>query len=914
MAAGTREILGKLTASKCPSEPLYPSFLGSPFARRQFYFRPPFPLFPSMLLQRKMQVRTKMVSRPVTTLTTEVALVKANPVEIPLKLTAIVTVRKNKMENMKEIMLNLLDGYPKLSQRDKGVVLQLVSNDLYPDKMSSKLSKETTLDWSKSLLRTGDETTTYKVEFMVDSNFGVPGAITVSNRYREEFFLESIIIEGTVHFVCNSWVQPEKDHPHKRICFSNKVYLPCETPEGLKKLREEELRQLRGDGAGLRKLSDRIYDYDIYNDLGDPDKGPEHARPTLGGPENPHPRRCRTGRPPASSDKNAESPVSVSMPMYVPRDESLGELKRSAFSLGKLKGIARNVIPSLITTVSDYSVFEEFSDISDLYKEKSPEKMSRKGTTKFPLTKVLNTFQEFVEEFFKFDPPKINSRDVSCCLRDDEFSRLTLAGINPLSIERLKVFPPRSRLDPSVYGPPDSALKEEHIVGQLNGMSVQQALEQNKLFILDYHDAYLPFLDRINALEGRKAHATRTIFFLTPMETLKPIAIELSLCPVDPNTPSKQVLTPPVDATTNWLWQLAKAHVCSNDAGVHQLVHHWLRVHACMEPFIIAAHRRLSTMHPVFKLLDPHMRYTLEINAQARETLINAGGVIETDFTPAKYCMLLSCAAYRDWWRFDMEGLPADLIRRGMAIPDPTQPQGLRLLIKDYPYATDGLLIWSAIEKLVRTYVNYYYQDSNKVQADNELQAWYKESINVGHADVCDSSWWPKLSSQDDLASILTTIIWIASAQHAALNFGQYPYGGYVPSRPPLMRQLVPKEQDPEYADFINDPQGYFLSSLPNLFQATKFMAVIDIISAHSPDEEYIGERDLSAWSGNNEITEAFYKFSMEIRRIEKEIEKRNADPNLRNRCGAGITPYELLIPSSGPGVTGRGVPNSITV
>lgn len=61
---------------------------------------------------------------------------------------------------------------------------------------------------------------------------------------------------------------------------------------------------------------------------------------------------------------------------------------------------------------------------------------------------------------------------------------------------------------------------------------------------------------------------------------------------------------------------------------------------------------------------------------------------------------------------------------REVAIPDKTQPHGLRLLIEDYPYATDGLLIWSAIETLVRTYVNYYYKDASAICFDTELQVY----------------------------------------------------------------------------------------------------------------------------------------------------------------------------------------------
>ena len=81
-------------------------------------------------------------------------------------------------------------------------------------------------DWSKKS-NVKAERVNYTAEFIVGSDFGVPGAVTVINKHQREFFLETITIEGfasgPVHFPCNSWVQTRKDHPGKRIFFVNKV-------------------------------------------------------------------------------------------------------------------------------------------------------------------------------------------------------------------------------------------------------------------------------------------------------------------------------------------------------------------------------------------------------------------------------------------------------------------------------------------------------------------------------------------------------------------------------------------------------------------------------------------------------------------------------------------------------------------
>lgn len=88
-----------------------------------------------------------------------------------------------------------------------------------------------------------------------------------------------------------------------------------------------------------------------------------------------------------------------------------------------------------------------------------------------------------------------------------------------------------------------------------------------------------------------------------------------------------------------------------------------LHTHAVVEPFIIATRRQLSVMHPIHRLLDPHFKHTMHINALARSILINSGGILEKTLFTGEISVELSSELYKEW-RFDEQALPADLLKR----------------------------------------------------------------------------------------------------------------------------------------------------------------------------------------------------------------------------------------------------------
>ncbi|KAK8943822.1 putative linoleate 9S-lipoxygenase 5 [Platanthera guangdongensis] len=700
-------------------------------------------------------------------------------------------------------------------------------------------------------------------------------------------------------------------------------YLPKDTPAPLRPYREEELRHLRGDDVN-RKLEewDRVYNYAFYNDLGNPDGGSNLARPVLGGSaEYPYPRRGKTGRAPTKTDPKSESRLlSLDLNIYVPRDERFGHLKMSDFLGNAIKAVSSALLPVLQAVFNKTpNTFDSYKDVLQLYEgglplPDIPQVQALIQAIPLEMLKNILTPPQGQRSFLKLPVPQIIQVDKWTWKTDEEFARETLAGVNPVIIERLKVFPPISKLDSVSYGDQNSKIAAEHIEKNLDGLTSEQALSSGRLFIIDHHDSLVPYLSRINSTSS-KVYATRTLLFLKEDDTLRPVAIELSLPRPEgeQNGASSTVYTPADTGVDAAIWQLAKAFVVVNDYGVHQLISHWLRTHAVIEPFVISTNRHLSALHPINKLLSPHYRDTMNINALARQVLVNAGGVIESSIFFSKYAMELSSSIYKDW-NFVDQALPADLIKRGMAEADPSSPSKVNLVIKDYPYAVDGLAIWSAIESWVAEYSSIYYSDDLTIQSDQELQAWWKETVQIGHGDRKNEPWWPELNSRPALVQICSTIIWVASAMHAAVNFGQYPYGGYLPNRPSLSRQFMPEVGSADYELLKTNPDKVLLKTITGQLQAILELSVIEILSTHASDDVYLGERPSKEWTSNAKAAEALERFAARLKGVEKKIAELNADASLKNRGGSEKFSYTLLSPYSEAGITCKGIPNSISI
>ncbi|KAK2892390.1 hypothetical protein Q8A67_012378 [Cirrhinus molitorella] len=114
--------------------------------------------------------------------------------------------------------------------------------------------------------------------------------------------------------------------------------------------------------------------------------------------------------------------------------------------------------------------------------------------------------------------------------------------------------------------------------------------------------------------------------------------------------------------------------------------------------------------------------------------------------------------------------------------------------VPKYYYRDDGMKVWEAIHCFVSTVVKIYYDSDEAVQKDVEIQGFVKDVASFGMNSTDN---FPKsLESREQLVEYLTVVIFTASAQHAAVNFGQFDWYGWIPNSPSTMRMPPPQQKD----------------------------------------------------------------------------------------------------------------------
>ncbi|GAQ79298.1 lipoxygenase [Klebsormidium nitens] len=742
-----------------------------------------------------------------------------------------------------------------------------------------------------------------------------------------------------------------------RLAFDGTAYLPQDTPPGLTSWRRKALI-----------VNQNAYNYQPYNDLSKPPNNDNYLSPDFRPTLDPYPQHVQAPR--TGPDAGT-----------IPRDETFGLSKSKSFTQGTLRGavnllwallnnggtgpiLVRDVAAGVAVGYFVGTVAEQFLTPDVLAAAgqlldgllpgavqsvvwfvfgKLPVKTAAGGLAGLAtgLALLLNdvkklsytSVEAYAKSCFKHDfrlgPLLIGYQEPwvytlgeqqpdKAWNTDFMFGWQTVAGINPESITLVTS-------EKQIIG--GGTITEEDLQKVKKELpTFDKDLKNKQIFILDFSVLY-EFMNTFNNEAGKKAgkHLYAPVVLLRQADNEHlgvpvPIAVKLA-------KGEDEIVTPGSDSSQGkWGWTLAKAIAASGNSGVHQLGQHWLRTHAVCETYALAMRRQLSEVHPLFKLLIPHTRYTMDINNKARVSLINTNGVIESNFSPGPEAMQVSAAAYRGW-RFENENPEQDLKARGVLD---------KSALPNYPYREHALEVWGALREYVREYVDLYYTGSQDIADDYELQAFWAD-VKQAHSSL--DTWlkipanlpkgaepglvWPDLKTKDDLVMILGTIMWAGSAMHSVVNFGQYDYAAFVPNSPASIRGEFDyaKLRAGEYTE------RDFMAAMPTAFEMTTVMTVVEALVVHAGDEQYLGQQSEAAppgvyppeltadpWLVDDKASQVYDRFVARVNKAQEKLEGLNKAAEK-----AGSPPYYYLLPRKDMAdwdrnVPAQGVPNSVTI
>lgn len=433
---------------------------------------------------------------------------------------------------------------------------------------------------------------------------------------------------------------------------------------------------------------------------------------------------------------------------------------------------------------------------------------------------MRSRFYECLEANGRSRPAVIAIHERDGGLSDREFARQRLAGQNPMILRRVQ--------DSTILQP---FLSQIYTLANQDTIDLTEAAENHQLFVADYplFKELIPQADR--HLQPGRYMGNPVALFYRSEKGLMPIALQWD------SAHSDSILAPSHSMEPD-AWMRAKLYVQVADVIHHELVDHLVNTHLSMEAFAIATPRQLHPAHPVYRLLKPHFRHLLAINTRGNTILLSEGAVIDTLMAPQMSISLDLMNQYYNQHGFPDLALPNNIRQRGIEVD----------YLSEFPYRDDALLLWEAIARYVTQYLTQYYPNDQSVQQDVQLQAWAAElGSPLSSRSVSEFPQTPPWMPQDwrdragfspkafpvgkaspkgnrprvphfpntqtpgqilrlsTLIDAVTQIIFICGPQHAAVNFSQFDYAGYMPNSPFAVYHS-PLETNQPFDQFLPNP------------------------------------------------------------------------------------------------------------
>jgi arachidonate 15-lipoxygenase len=382
----------------------------------------------------------------------------------------------------------------------------------------------------------------------------------------------------------------------------------------------------------------------------------------------------------------------------------------------------------------------------------------------------IKAFTELFNEALDLPPPA----QLSGWQSDAAFARCFIDGPNPLVL---------SCVQSRVALADRLVLSDAEFQRALPGASLDDEIAAGNLFLVDYQlleQSLVPpsRVNRDSRWREKYLPAPAVLFCqrpgIDPFCELVPVAIRIDQArAAAPN--------PLYLRETSARWELAKLFVYVADFNHQAMSSHIYRHHFVAEPIAVSTRRQLSPEHPIFVLLEPHTRYTIQVNDFAWKALKQPGSVFDVIYAgelPETREIMIKSA---ERWSLAEQALDADLGARGVS-------EGPR----DYPWREDARLWQRVLDRFADGYVRLFYRSDEEVRSDWELQAWFEELQAPTGGNLRGLTADRRLDSVAKLSALLSQFLFIVGPSHAAVHYPQTDYFTFVPMHPGAAYQPPP--------------------------------------------------------------------------------------------------------------------------